>query len=186
MSVRMKYKTCKRWNEPGEAHVLTFSCFHRYQLLSRDRTRQWFVDAVERARRRHSFDVWAYVIMPEHVHLILRPRQAIYDVSVMLKAIKWPVSIRARRYLERNAPIWIRRLADVQPNGKSCFRFWERGGGYDRNVRHDRSIAAMIEYIHANPVRRELVKKPGEWVWSSARWYDGERNVPLQMDATLI
>ncbi|MBL8880947.1 MAG: transposase [Phycisphaerales bacterium] len=181
-----KYKTCKRWNEPGDAHFLTFSCFHGYQLLSRDRTRQWLVEAIDRARRRHAWDVWAYVIMPEHVHLIVRPQNAIYDISVLLKAIKWPVSIRARKYLERTSREWMKRLTDVQPNGEFSFRFWQRGGGFDRNIRQERSLGAMIEYIHANPVRRELVREPCEWAWSSARWYDGERDVPLQMDDTLI
>ncbi len=186
MPVLQKYKTCKRWNEPGDAHFLTFSCFHGYQLLSRDRTRHWLVNAIDRARRKHDFDVWAYVIMPEHVHLMICPRKALHDLSVFLKAMKWPVSIRARKFLERTSPAWAKRLTDVQPSGKSCFRFWQRGGGFDRNVRHESTLGAMIEYIHANPVRRELVRAPGDWIWSSARWYDGERDVPLQMDDTLI
>jgi putative transposase len=186
MPVLTKYKTCKRWNEPGDAHFLTFTCFHGYKLLSRDRTRKWFVDAADRARRKHSFDVWAYVIMPEHVHVIIRSRVRDYDVSRMLKAMKWPVTIRARKHLERTSPEWVRRLTDVQPNGDKHFRFWQRGGGFDRNVRHERSLGAMIEYIHANPVRRGLVREPSDWIWSSARWYDGHRDVPLQMDDTLI
>jgi putative transposase len=186
MSALQKYKTCKRWNEPGDAHFLTFTCFHGYKLLSRDRTRLWLVEAVDRARRRHAFDVWAYVVMPEHVHLVIRPRNRDYDISPMLKAMKWPVSTRARKFLERTSPEWVRRLTVVQPNGQQCFRFWQRGGGFARNVRHERSVGAMIEYIHANPVRRGLAREPVDWIWSSARWYEGQRDVPLLMDDTLV
>jgi len=181
-----KYKTCKRWNEPGDAHELTCSCFRGLPLLSSDRTRTWFVAAVERARVRHEFDVWAYVVMPAHVHLPVHPRRREYDISVVLNAIKWPVAIQAKRYLERSAPQWLSRLTDVQPNGRAAVRFWQRGGGYDRNVRDERALGAMIEYIHANPVRRGLVREAAEWAWSSVRWYDGRRDVPLQMDDTVV
>jgi len=181
-----KYKTCKRWNEPGHAHELTFSCFHRLPLLSRDRSREWFVKAVNRARANYRFDIWAYVIMPEHVHMLICPRDSDYDISPILGSIKWPVSIKAKRYVRRYAPHWLPRLTDKQPNGRSSFRFWQRGGGYDRNARADRTLGAMIDYIHANPVRRGLVERPEQWRWSSAAWYDGERDVPLLMDDTIM
>ena len=43
----------------------------------------------------------------------------------------------------------------------------------------------MIDYIHANPVRRDLIQRVVEWEWSSARWYAGMRPVRLEMDRTL-
>ena len=180
-----KYKSCKRWNEPGHAHELTFSCFHKLALLSKDRTRQWLVEAVGRARVRHEFDVWAYVIMPEHSHLLIHPRCHEYDMSAILTAIKWPVAIQSKRYLEKHAPQWLPRLTETTPGGRASVRFWQRGGGYDRNVRDDRALGSMVEYIHANPVRRGLVNTPSEWRWSSAPWYDGVEDVPLQMDDTI-
>ena len=44
----------------------------------------------------------------------------------------------------------------------------------------------MIEYLHANPVRRGLVAKVENWEWSSARWYAGMRPVPIEMDAMVL
>jgi len=96
------------------------------------------------------------------------------------------IAIQSKRYLERNAPQWLSRLTDVQPNGRAAVRFWQRGGGYDRNARDERALGAMIEYIHANPVRRGLVREAAERPWSSAQWYDGRRDVPLQMDDTIL
>src|SRR5947207_8047626 len=64
-------KRCRSYNTPGEAHELTFSCFWRLPLLSKDRSRQWFVEALDDAPRRRDFLVWAYLIMPEHVHVIV-------------------------------------------------------------------------------------------------------------------
>jgi putative transposase len=60
------------------------------------------------------------------------------------------------------------RMSDVQPNGKTFFRFWQRGGGYDKNVDYPRDIWDLIDYIHNNPVRRGLVTRAEDWLWSSA------------------
>jgi putative transposase len=60
--------------------------------------------------------------------------------------------------------------------------FWQRGGGYDRNVIDARTLFSMIEYIHNNPVRRGLVEDATDWIWSSARFYAGARDVPIRMD----
>lgn len=181
-TLAVKYKSCKRYNDAGHAHELTFSCFRGLPLLSRDRSREWLVEAITRARVRHSFDVWAYVIMPEHVHLIICPRLADYDVSRMLLGIKWPVSRWALEYLRIHAPSWIEKLTDRQPSGRTSVRFWQRGGGYDRNIRTERALYDMVHYIHDNPVRRGLVERAENWRWSSAAWFEGRRDVPLMID----
>ena len=175
-------KQVRSYNEPGHAHELTFSCFRRLPLLSRDRTRQWFVEALEQARHRLQLDLWAYVIMPEHVHVIVWPRQPVYEVRLIRTALKVPVQRKALAFLRRQAPEFLERLRDEQPNGAVHYRFWQRGGGYDRNISDPRTLGTMIEYIHNNPVRRGLVGQPTDWPWSSARWYVGRVDVPLGMD----
>ena len=153
-------KRVKSYNLPGHAHELTFSCFRRLPLLSRDRSRRWLVDAMERARREHHLHLWAYVIMPEHVHLLFWPMEKEYKVSRIRSALKLPVASRAIRFLKRKAPSFLEKIEDVQPNGKVSYRFWQRGGGYDRNVYEPVHLFMMIEYIHNNPVRRGLCADP--------------------------
>lgn len=63
------HKKVKHYDRERDAHFLTFSCYQRLALLSKDRTRQWFLDALDKGRVKHGFDLWAWVIMPEHVHL---------------------------------------------------------------------------------------------------------------------
>ena len=62
------------------------------------------------------------------------------------------------------------------------YRFWQRGGGYDRNATEPNTLLQLIDYIHNNPVRRDLVAKATDWIWSSARFYAGETRVPIYMD----
>jgi putative transposase len=175
-------KKVRSYNIPGHAHELTFSCFQRLPLFSRDRTRRWFVDAMEAARRDLHLQLWAYVIMPEHVHILLWPTAEEYDVRLIRTALKVPVMRKALRHLKRHAPSFLEQLKDVQPNGQVHYRFWQRGGGYDRNAFEPATLFAMIEYIHNNPVRRGLCAHPSDWIWSSARFHAGERSVPILMD----
>jgi len=89
--------------------------------------------------------------------------------------------VRAAR-LRFSASDFLTRLEDVQPNGKRAHRFWQRGGGYDRNLRTVADIYEKIDYIHANPVRRRLVAEPEAWPWSSCRaWQTGE-DEPMPID----
>lgn len=176
------FKRCKRYNDPGHAHELTFSCYQRQPFLSGDRSRQWFVDAVQVARKRHSFHLWAYVIMPEHAHLLLWPTRSRYDISSILSAIKLPVTRRAQTFVRQHAPDFLPKMADVQPNGDVHYRFWLRGGGYDRNSYEPTTIWKQIEYIDANPVRRRLCKHTEDWHWSSAGVYAGLCDGPISID----
>jgi putative transposase len=176
------FKSCKRYNDPGHAHELTFSCFQRQPFLLGDQARSWLAQAIRLARKKHSFHLWAYVFMPEHVHLLIWPTTANYDVSSMLATIKLSVTRKALARVRATAPHFLPRMADIQPNGDVHYRFWQRGGGYDRNSTEPNTIWNQIDYIHDNPVRRGLCKYATDWYWSSAGIYMGLRDGPLSVD----
>jgi putative transposase len=140
------------------------------------------LEALGAARLRHNLALWAYVIMPEHVQVIVYPRAEFYQVRLIRTALKVPVQRKALAFLRREAPAFVDRLRDEKPSGEVHYRFWQRGGGYDRNITDPKTLWTMIEYIHNNPVRRGLVSSPTDWPWLSARFYQGIENVPLRMD----
>ena len=174
-------KRCKRWDIPWEAHFQTFSCFRRRPFLVKDRTRLWFLEAIDAARTSPGLDLWGFVPMPEHVHLLLLPREGV-PISGMLTAIKQPVSRRAVRFARQTNPGGLTSMLDAQPNGRRVYRFWPPGGGYDRNMRNVREVHEKLRYMHKDPVRRGLVERAEDWPWSSARtWADGTPD-PLRID----
>ena len=168
-------------NEPGHAHELTFSCYHQFKFLAPERTCQWLADAIEEARQEWNFELWAYVFMPEHAHLLVYPREKIYDIADIRKAIKSPVATKAIRFLEQNATEWLPRITR-QRGSKTERLFWQSGGGYDRNVTSPRTLLSVIDYIHQNPVRRGLVERADQWKWSSAAWFLGTGHSPIALD----
>ncbi len=163
----IRRKTCKRYNDAWHAHALTFSCFQRRPLLELPAACELFVSSLDAARDRHCFDIWAYVVMPEHVHLLICPRQGEYSISAILLGIKRPASFHIRRATSGQLP-----------------HFWMPGGGYDRNLRTSKAIHSEMDYIHHNPVRRGLCERPGDWPFSSARYWISGDAVPLAMDHT--
>lgn len=177
-----KLKNCKRYNDPGHAHELTFSCFQCQPFLAGDHSRSWLANAIGKARKKHSFHLWAYVFMPEHVHLLVWPTKPQYDVSRILATIKLSLTRRALEHVRATAPRFLERMADKQPNGEIHYRFWQRGGGYDRNSFEPRTVWQQIDYIHANPVRRQLCAHTADWYWSSAGVYAGLREGPITID----
>ncbi len=180
MSRHNRSQRRKSFNIPGHAHELTFSCFHRYKFLQADRCRQWLAEAIGAARQRHEFWLWAYVFMPDHVHLILYPHRAEYDMAAILKGIKQPVGDRAIAFLEAENSPWLKRL--TRRRGQRTERlFWQSGGGYDRNITCPRTLLRMIDYTHENPVRKKLVTAAHDWEWSSAGHYSGGTS-PIPVD----
>ena len=168
-------------NEPRHAHELTFSCYHGYPFLKAERTCAWLAESIRAARTSVSFDLWAYVFMPNHVHLIVWPRNRQYDIAQIRKAIKAPVARTAIEWMEQHSPEWLPRI--TRQRGQSSERlFWQSGGGYDRNITSSEPLERMIDYIHANPVRKQLAERPGDWKWSSAAWFERQATIPLAVD----
>ena len=184
MTEERHHKRVKHYDLPGDARFLTFSCYQRLPLLSKDRTRIWLVQAISSSRVEYAFDLWAWVIMPEHVHLLLFPGPPFHKMDRILSAIKQPVGSKAIGYLKRKDPDFLQRLT-VKNRGRTYHRFWQAGPGRDHNLYEPATVHAAIEYIHQNPVRRGLVARAEDWPWSSARDWAGLEPVYLPVDRTV-
>ncbi|MEM9346202.1 MAG: transposase [Planctomycetota bacterium] len=176
--------TRRNYNTPRHAHELTFTCYRRISFLAKDRSRQWLADAINTACVKHHYRLWAYVFTPEHVHLLVWPNQMTYDIAAFRRDVKSPVARRAIAYLESHSQELLEKI--TKRRGQRIERvFWQQGGGYDRNIDNTKTLKSSIDYIHLNPVRRGLVEMPGDWVWSSSRWYRDQVDGPCVVHALL-
>jgi putative transposase len=168
----------KRREVPYGVRFVTFSCFKRLPLLGSDSLRDVFANALAESRREHGFELFAWVAMPEHAHILMRPAPG-EPLDRALLSLKLSVS---RTILSR----WRKLRAPVLPRltlRDGSLRFWQSGGGFDRNVRNDVEFRKEVRYIHRNPVERELVTQPQGWKWSSVRWWMGVRENEVPCDA---
>ena len=145
----------KRFQKSEALHFITFSCFHRLPLLTTSESKDTFLAELENNRARHQARIYAYVLMPEHVHLLINEPPSIV-LAQLLKALKQTTSRRLR-------------------GDRDCF--WQERY-FDRNVHGEDARSEVIHYIHRNPVKRGLVTSPELYRWSSFRHYVmGEQGV---------
>ena len=175
----------KSYNLPNHAHYLTFSCYKRQKLLTSDVLRERLVEIWVKACTEGDFAVWAYVIMPEHAHLLIYPRKEQYEVSKILRLLKERFARWVVRKWKDHSPHLLEQIVVIRGQ-RTLHRCWQEGGGYDKNVHEFNAISRIIEYIEFNPVRRGLVKDPLEWKWSSARLRAGEGNVEWDNDKSVL
>ncbi|MBL4591503.1 MAG: transposase [Phycisphaerales bacterium] len=147
-------------------------------LFTTPELREVFVDQLRRTRSRYAFHLYAWVLMPNHVHLLIREPEA-GDVSDLLRSLKGTLARRVMsRWRELDAPV----LDQLSDRGGKMW-FWQRGGGYDRNIVSDDEFDEKVGYIHMNPVRAGLVEKATDWGWGSARWWGGEQEGEIACDS---
>jgi putative transposase len=132
----------ERFQQTGDTHFLTFSCHGRLPYLASAASCDLFERTLEQARRRYVFHVFGYVVMPEHVHLLVtEPSRGLLDRAI--QALKTSISKQSDQ-----RPFWLPRY-------------------YDFNVHSEEKHVEKLKYMHRNPVTRGMVARPEEWKWSS-------------------
>ena len=167
-------KTIKHYHEPGHLHELTFSCYRRLPLLTNNEWKTKLSRCIDKAGEEESFQLAAFVFMPDHVHLLVVPETSDANISRYLARLKQPFSKYVKSQLEESKSPLADKLTVRERPGKTTFRFWQEGPGYDRNLFEPKTIAASLNYLHTNPVTRNLCPRAIDWTWSSARFYHGE------------
>jgi putative transposase len=159
-------KRLRRCHGTGYLHFITTSCHYRRPLLGTPRRRALFLKVLEQVRERYQFAVVGYVVMPEHVHLLIsEPDRG--SPSTVMQVLKQRFARRVLRDMRKlrdsaQTVLWQEAL--------EAGHVWQRRY-YDFVVRTERKRVEKLRYMHRNPVKRGLVMEADQWVWSSFRWY---------------
>jgi putative transposase len=166
----------KRYQHTGQSHFVTFCCYHRRPQFTTDASRRLFENALERVRRNFRLRVYGYVVMPEHIHLLvsepertapLKPKSGLNGPLSLADALKSLKQGVARRLIGDADHFWQKRY-------------------YDFNVRNHAQFVEKLHYIHGNPVKRGLCERPEDWPWSSFLHHatGGEGRVEVESEWT--
>ena len=165
-------KRLKRLTGRGDLHFITFCCYQRRPLLGTVRARNLAVKILGEVRGRYGFALVGYVIMPEHVHLLLSESGSSSPAKI-IQVFKQRLSRRMRgRKRARKSQLG---LPFPEVDG-GLRRFWQRRY-YDFNVYSRAKVQEKLHYMHANPVKEKLVQHPGDWPWSSWCYYYREEGL---------
>jgi len=151
----------KRFHETRQLHFLTSSCYKRRQNFRTNESRDTFVAALERVRQRYNLCVYGYVVMPEHIHLLVsEPENG--ALAQAMQSLKQGVA---------------RKLALRAKDS-----FWQERY-HDFNIWSERKFVEKLRYIHDNPVKRGLVESPEDWRWSSFLHYLTGEAGPVEIES---
>lgn len=169
----------KHYDNLGTARFITILCHKRYNLLLDDNAKNIFLNHLNKNRNKYGFRLLAYVIMPNHVHFVIYPK----DNQKIGKIIGELKSTSAREILNyfRDNRIAILKDLFVFRDGIKRYAFWQRRC-YDHNCRGCKSVLEKMNYCHNNPVKSNLVKEPGKWLWSSYNHYHGNNYHAIAID----
>ena len=138
-----------RYQNQGCVHFITFSCYGRMPLLDSRAAKETFERTLERVRMWYGCSIAGYVVMPEHVHLLLsEPERSKLSVTIQM----------------------LKQITSQKLRAKHLPRFWQVRY-YDFPVWSEAKRIEKLRYIHRNPVKRGLCDRPEDWEWSSFLHY---------------
>jgi putative transposase len=178
-----KYKI----HDQQKLHIVTFTVIHWIDVFTRDNYRTIFIDSLKYCQANKGLEVYAYVIMTNHVHLIIGTSGE-NVLEGIIRDLKAFTSRSIRKALEdtelpESRREWMLRMmyrAGKYNSNNIDYQFWQQYS-HPIELSSNRFLDQKLEYIHMNPVKAGFVDEPEAWVYSSARDYAGVSKGPVDV-----
>ncbi|MCA9249991.1 MAG: transposase [Phycisphaerae bacterium] len=178
----------RRQDELNQVHFTTFCCYRRLQFFRHAIVCDAFIETMKTVRAKLDIRWLGYVVMPEHIHLLLLPQAENTGDPVPISNVLHDLKGLSGRHCKAALrTVWKEKNSlgtpplDAWARGTAAKPFW-KPRGYDFNVTNEKKVIEKLEYLHNNPVRRGLVESPEQWKWSSYRFYEFDDRSLLAMD----
>ena len=158
----------KRYFEKNAAYFVTTVTKDRKPIFKDQKLCRILLVTIEYHKTVFDYAVYGYCIMPDHLHVILRP-EGKFNLSYIMKMIKGGFARKVNKLKEKEGSVWQRRF-------------------YDEVIRSEKQLLAQLAYMHQNPVSAGLIKTAGDYCFSSFNQYHKQRNLEnqlLQIDSLL-
>lgn len=171
----------------NELHFVTFTCVGWVDVFTRLQFKKILIDSLKHCIANKGLNLHAYVIMSNHIHLIISAKET-YRLSDIIRDFKKYTTrtilceLIEGRFESRSE--WMLRLfkyyAKFNTNNKR-FQLWKRGN-HPIELSSFKFINQKLNYIHNNPVKAQIVWRAEDYVYSSAGWYlRGEGILPVDV-----
>ena len=158
-----------RWKINEATYFFTVVTQRRRPLFSDSRCRRWLGASFRKARTVLPFEIDAVVLLPDHLHVLMRPLDGV-DYSKLWRRIKSTFTAQVLSVKEKEAA----QRAALKEIGRGRRRgeadIWQRRF-YEHTIRDEYDWGRHVDYIHWNPVKHSLVRRPQDWKWSSIHRY---------------
>lgn len=158
----MRYR---RIFEPGASYFFTVVTYARRPLFDDPANVDLLHGSIAEVKSRHPFEIDAYVILPDHLHMVWSLPAGDSNYSMRWNLAK---AVFTRKYARRH-PMPKRSASRMAKREQAVWqrRFWEH------LIRDEEDFSNHLDYIHLNPVEHGLVTQPALWLHSSfAAWVE--------------
>ncbi|MEW6555834.1 MAG: transposase [Elusimicrobiota bacterium] len=173
-----------RFLEKGAVHFVTTNTINRVKIFNDEVSARFLLLCIGYHKFMLNFYLLGYVIMPDHLHMLLQILSEKYNLSVIMKQIKGNFARKYNEWYQKNQPTGSRRLnADYLKwdyRGFSYKPVWQESF-YDTALRDPKQVREKIEYMHWNPVKAGIVDHPKDYEFSSYHQYYGEKRLWIQI-----
>jgi len=149
----MCYK--RRYYEKGAVYYVTSVTKDRKTLLNKGSASLFLICSLAYHKFIFSYRIYAFVIMPDHFHALIQP-EGNYDISKIMNYIKGTFARKYNKMFKHKGIVWQKSF-------------------HDKVCRTEKEVLRKIEYTHNNPVKIGMVKKPGDYMYSSYQQCLGQR-----------
>jgi putative transposase len=166
--------------EPDFPYFVTCTVVNWIPLFTRKPYFDILIDALSFCRQHKGLKVYAYVILDNHLHLVV----AGSDLAAIIRDFKSYTAKRLIAQLEQEQKTWMLNQLQYykQPTKtRSDYQVWQEGF-HPQQIVSEEMLRQKIDYLHHNPVRAGVVDRPENWVYSSAGDYGGEKGL-IELDA---
>lgn len=166
---------CKIRNQHG-LHFVTFTVVYWIDIFTRPIYKDLIIDSLKHCKKEKELEVFAYVIMSNHLHLIVRSQEL--ELSNIIRDFKKFTSkkiidtIKEIPESRKEWMLWMMERAAKKHSRNKKHQFWQQNN-HPEELLSNKFIKQKIQYIHENPVRAGLVTLPEDYRYSSARNYTG-------------
>ena len=164
--MRSRYKIFK----DNALYFVTSTTIEWASVFTNEKYYNILIEAIKFYQAKNILEIFAYVILPNHFHLILRSK----ELMNIMKLIKMYSAKQIIKQLKDEKKIQILKLFQLKKKKyktKSNYQVWQEGCK-PKEISSDNMLRQKIDYIHYNPVKKGLVSEPTDWKYSSAGFYE--------------
>ena len=162
-----------------ELYFITTTVVDWIDIFTRPIYKQIILDSLIYCQKEKGLDIYAWVLMSNHLHMVVGVRDDKQTISDILRDFKKYTSKKILASIEENPEesrkVWmVDRFWFVGNNDRKIknYKFWQDGNNIEQIYTYE-FFLQKVNYIHNNPVKQEIVERPEDYLYSSARDYAG-------------
>lgn len=165
----------------GYIYFLTLTVVDRVDVFTRPTYKQNIVDSLAYCQKNKGLELYAWVLMTNHIHLLASATEGFNLSDILRDFKKFTNKIITNRILAEpeSRRKWMLNQFEFAGRHNSRvkdFKFWQ-DGNEAKEIHTNEFMFQKLHYIHENPVRREIVEFPEQYLHSSARSYVGQKGL---------